>query len=349
MEGYVSHHCVSDEDPVSNAVRSCLESGNYLKDPKDVTRVLESLTACDGLLESFLRNPPAVLSDLTQTSNGNFYIPCHLIDLRQSLRRGYVFTGYEIAAFSFEAAKDYLNQYAVLLRVNPSSSSSGRSFGSFILFGQEMPVKGCIDKILVRPRGDSTVTKWVEEIVDEEMPDLEVGMMGLLPIQKSPVEVNVKMAGWYDDMRDKGHLHSPAWICGTVLKGVQGQGYALDCGHLSLKILSEENFDKFVGKNVCIQGERTSKGSLKVQKVDLYPSVDDGSKKMKRKSPEDMTKYRVGDRVRYRQRGVAFPQLSGRITRIRDDSIYIKWNGMSDEQKFDLEDPVSLYSMIEKI
>ncbi len=70
---------------------------------------------------------------------------------------------------------------------------------------------------------------------------------------------------------------------------------------------------------------------------------------MIRESPSEMSKFEVGDKVRRRGKGLAFPQINGRVQKIEGDLMFIKWDGVKELEAIRLTDTVALYGTIEKI
>ena len=73
----------------------------------------------------------------------------------------------------------------------------------------------------------------------------------------------------------------------------------------------------------------------------------DGEKQMIYYEPGENSKFKVGDRVRSRQGGLAFPQREGKIVRKKDNSILVKWDG-GEESEFDINE-VETQAFLERV
>ncbi len=76
---------------------------------------------------------------------------------------------------------------------------------------------------------------------------------------------------------------------------------------------------------------------------------NDGERHMIRYEPDENTLFQVGDKVRNRRRSMAFNQIYGKISKIEDNLMYVKWDGVKDSEVFDLDDTVGIYSILEKV
>jgi hypothetical protein len=111
----------------------------------------------------------------------------------------------------------------------------------------------------------------------------------------------------------------------------------------------DPELEKLVGRSVCCKG--TVHNSLFIaSEIQIQGEFADSSVQfMERKSPSEMSKFEVGDPVRRRKRGLAFPQINGKVQKIEGDLMFIKWDGIKELEAIRLTDTVALHGTIEKV
>lgn len=167
---------------------------------------------------------------------------------------------------------------------------------------------------------------------------------------------------WYK--RVKTARDTADWICGHVVRKPFGTGskseslqnYLILGDGTGEYVLRRSNgpafgdkvLDELNGKSICCKG--TIHQHLFI--ISDYEVQTEGDTEditfMARKSPSDMAKFDVGTRVRRRGKGLAFPQLSGKVQRIEGDLMFIKWDGINELEAVRLTDTVALYGTIER-
>lgn len=168
---------------------------------------------------------------------------------------------------------------------------------------------------------------------------------------------------WYEQMKDTGEKPETVdWLCGNVIIddfaiGTKtSKAIILDTGveRLKLRHIGSEPYDDsalkgLVGKGICAKGFRNGYTFLisefKIREGERGEDV----LYMERVNPDVLTNYEVGDHVRRRQRGMAFPQIDGEVERINNGLMYVKWKDVGELEVFKLSDAVTLSRMLEKV
>jgi hypothetical protein len=185
--------------------------------------------------------------------------------------------------------------------------------------------------------------------------------------------------GWGDEVRVKYNgIKSGSWysknvkeardtadqLCGKVVKKPFARGskseheaifLVLDdgTGEYVLRRTGEnpfrdEELEKLVGRSICAKGLIHGYTFLMSQWTHQPDREQEGVTYMERDTPQDMTQFQAGDHVRRRNKGLAFPQIEGKVTRIVGDLMYIKWEGIKEEEVIKLTDTVALHGLIAK-
>jgi muconolactone delta-isomerase len=122
-----------------------------------------------------------------------------------------------------------------------------------------------------------------------------------------------------------------------------------------LRIESQSSFEitpeleKLIGKRICAKGIIHKYLMIISEYSVVNLDKDEDIVEMKRKLPDDMTSFSVGDRVRHRKRGLAFQQIEGRIDKIDRGLMYVKWDGVKEFEVFSLSDPVAIHGILQKL
>jgi hypothetical protein len=185
------------------------------------------------------------------------------------------------------------------------------------------------------------------------------------PVAPQSQEGNMKQAQtWYEQMRETGERDGVKWLCGEVYKGPFSSGskseheavfLRTDEMSYKLRILNgpaytDENLFKLVGKKICAKGILHSGYTFIMSEWKDAPDTKSPNQKyIKREDPEEASQFEVGMKVRRRGRGLAFPQITGKIDSIDKNLMFIRWEGVKELEVFNLSDTVHLYQNITKI
>jgi tRNA nucleotidyltransferase/poly(A) polymerase len=153
-------------------------------------------------------------------------------------------------------------------------------------------------------------------------------------------------------------------VCGRVVKKPFAKGSKSDhqaimlvlddgTGEYVLRRTGENPFhdpelEKLVGRSICAKGLIHGYIFLMSTWTHQPDREQEGVTYMERDEPQDLTQFQAGDSVRRRNKGLAFPQVEGKITRIVGDLMYIKWDGIKEEEVIKLTDTVALHGLIAK-
>jgi tRNA nucleotidyltransferase/poly(A) polymerase len=148
-------------------------------------------------------------------------------------------------------------------------------------------------------------------------------------------------------------------LCGTVLKRIVGlydekptlvleTPQTLYAIRMSGEVGHESELEKVLGKQICALG-LVQEGEFVISQYSLMPQEKPADQvRMEREKPSEITLFREGDRVRKRKPGIGFKQIDGKVVRIKDGLMYVKWNGIDDQEVFNLTDTVALHALLER-
>jgi len=171
---------------------------------------------------------------------------------------------------------------------------------------------------------------------------------------------------WYEEMREIGEQESKVeWLCGDVYTGPPQDGvkkeqepvyFHTDNKSYHMKILgttrpfTDESLHKLVGKRICAKGIVRLGITFEISEWKEDPKIKEPNQKyIYREDPKDFTEYDVGQKVRHRNRGLAFSQIVGKVDKIQGNLMFVRWQGIKELEVFNLSDTVNLHANLSKI
>jgi hypothetical protein len=414
-------------DHLSQSVQAAYAaaSGRSLSEG-EATAVVTAILNFNGLASMFLAHPSGVASTLfgRETTSGYVGIPLYQIDLRNALHSKKLVSSRPVTGFTLSAAKRLLQDYDILLVVDPAKlSGPSLDVGSVIVWDRSLSLGSALVRVMTRERLDSELAATTMRIVKEEYPETEVfpitdppGMAvpklasidgmekfivniptmdvnneshnarnedeavnNALNAKRDPNKVNPRdpkytaqywqQSGFWNQIVHKANSKQTTktaeakQVCGRVLKRIIGlyetnPTLVLETPETmySIRLTGERTgtnglntLDKLVGKTICALGLIEDSLFVISQFSMLNAQQTPKESRMERKSPKEMTTFKVGDRVRKRNRGLAFQQIEGFVKKIEKNLMFVKWNGIKDLEVFNLTDTVAIFAVIEKI
>jgi hypothetical protein len=209
----------------------------------------------------------------------------------------------------------------------------------------------------------------LQELLDEDPATTQDQLLAEVERMRQEIESKfggyvkkAKKGSWYQD-NVKVARDTVDWLCGDVVKKPFAKDgdrevvmLVVDTGEYVLRRSQAEDgrhdpeLEKLVGRSICAKGMIHGYTFIVSEWTHQHDREQEGVTYMERNAPKDLTKFEVGDRVRRRNfKGLAFEQIDGRVSRIEGDLMYIKWDGVNEQEVFKLTDTVSLHGLVEKI
>ena len=266
-------------------------------------------------------------------------------------------TGKEGAEAEIAQRYELLKRFEEMPPPPPKPVLDGREI--MVAFPDLNPASGYIGELHKRIMDvqfqNPTITKEAAmELVNEWADEIRVTYCGM---------EGKKSGSWYAK-NVKEARDTAEHVCGKVVKKPFAKGsksehnaimLVLDdgTGEYVLRRVGEnpfrdEELEKLVGRSICAKGLIHGYTFLISSWTHQPDREQEGVSYMQRDTPKDLTQFDVGDRVRRRNKGLAFPQIEGKVTRIVGDLMYIKWDDIKDEEVIKLTDTVALHGLIGK-
>jgi tRNA nucleotidyltransferase/poly(A) polymerase len=168
---------------------------------------------------------------------------------------------------------------------------------------------------------------------------------------------------WYEDMKHTGEKpNRVSWMCGSVVYRDRYPGtknhsknviLCSESGEYVLRMeggpkYDDEHLKHLVGRKVCVKGKQDGY-SFTVSQYVIEGVGNKGMVKVERERPSSASQLKEGDKVRHRHRGLAFKQIDGIVEKIKGNLLFVKWDGIEEQEVFRLDDTVSLHAILQKI